>query len=256
MKIWQALKNSVKKFFKRLRFEKLNKLGLASNLILGFLILSVAFACLYPINKNAAVGSLEENIYRKGNSTDGVSLMFNVYSDTQSVYKILETLEKHNAKATFFIGGCWADDNVECLKKIVGKGHELGNHGFFHKDHTTLSQAESAKEILLCTKFVEKATGRSVSLFAPPSGAYDENTIKAAKTLNMKTILWSRDTIDWRDKNSAIVYTRATKNITAGEFVLMHPTEHTALALDDILNYYESRSLRVISVSENLREGG
>ena len=256
MKIFASLKKLKEKIFSKKTIVKVKKNGFTSNLILGFLIFSVAFACLYPINRNATAGSLEEKIIRKGVSSDGVSLMFNVYSDTQSVHKILETLEKHNAKATFFIGGCWADDNVECLKKIVEKGHELGNHGYFHKDHSTLSQAENVKEISLCTRFVEKATGKAVLLFAPPSGAYDENTLSAAETLKMKTILWSRDTIDWRDKNSALVYTRATKNISAGEFVLMHPTEHTALALEDILNYYKSCALRAITVSENLQDGG
>ena len=72
----------------------------------------------------------------------------------------------------------------------------------------------------------------------------------------MRTIMWSKDTIDWRDKNSAIVYTRATKNAKGGDFVLMHPTPHTADALSDILKYYESSKLRAITVSENLREGG
>jgi peptidoglycan/xylan/chitin deacetylase (PgdA/CDA1 family) len=256
MKFFATLKNFCEKIFSKKAVLRVKKYGFSSNLILGFLIISVAFACLYPINKNATVGSLEEKVYRKGNASDGVSLMFNVYSDTKSVYKILETLEKYEAKVTFFVGGCWADDNVDCLKKIVEKGHELGNHGFFHKDHATLSQAENVKEISLCSRFVEQATGQTISLFAPPSGAYDENTVNAVETLKMKTILWSRDTIDWRDKNAATVYTRATKDITGGEFVLMHPTEHTALALEDILDYYKSRSLRVITVSENLRDGG
>lgn len=228
----------------------------ASNLILGFLIISVAFACLYPINQETAASSLEEKIIRKGVSTDGVSLMFNVYSDTESVNKILATLDEYGAKATFFIGGCWADDNVDCLKTIVEKGHELGNHGYFHKDHPSLSVADNVKEISLCNQFVKKATGKEIALFAPPSGAYDDKTISAAESLGMKTILWSRDTIDWRDKNAAIVYTRATKNISSGEFVLMHPTPHTAAALSDILNYYKSCSLRAITVSENLQVGG
>jgi peptidoglycan/xylan/chitin deacetylase (PgdA/CDA1 family) len=70
----------------------------------------------------------------------------------------------------------------------------------------------------------------------------------------MKTILWSRDTIDWRDKNPALIYTRATKSIKSGEFVLMHPTKATADALEDVLKYYQSLALPVITVGENLKE--
>ena len=95
-----------------------------------------------------------------------------------------------------------------------------------------------------------------MTLFAPPSGAYGKAALAACETLNMKTILWSRDTIDWRDKNASLIYSRATKNIKGGEFVLMHPMKETADALDDILTYYETCSLRAVTVSENLQDGG
>ena len=45
--------------------------------------------------------------------------------------------------------------------------------------------------------------------------------------MRYKVILWSIDTIDWRDKSEKIVYKRATKNISGGDLVLMHPKEHT-----------------------------
>ena len=182
--------------------------------------------------------------------------MFNVYMNTEAVYKILDILKEFESKATFFIGGCWADDNVECLRAIFNAGHELGNHGYFHKDHSKLSFTENQKEILTCNRFIELTVGITPTLFAPPSGAYDNDTLIACKALNMKTILWSRDTIDWRDKNAALIYTRATKNVKGGEFVLMHPMEATADALEDILKYYESQSLSTLTVSENLQEKG
>ena len=94
------------------------------------------------------------------------------------------------------------------------------------------------------------------TLFAPPSGAYNDDCIKAASALKMKTILWSKDTIDWRDQDSALIFKRATKNIVGGEFVLMHPTAATVQALDDVLGYYQENDLRAISVTENLQLGG
>ena len=234
------------------------KYSIANNLLIGFLIICVAFACLYPFRSDGdiQVDKVEDKVIRSGISNDGVSLMFNVYSDKKSVERILEILSAHNAKATFFIGGSWADDNIDCLKKIVEGGHELGNHGYFHKNHPLLTKAQNQKEMVLCNEFVEKSVGVKIALFAPPSGAYDEQTVVIAESLGMKTIMWSKDTIDWRDKNSALVYTRATKNVKGGEFVLMHPTPHTADALPDILNYYESCNLRAITVGANLREGG
>lgn len=228
-----------------------------SNVVLGVLVLSVGALCLSPLQKEVTTEGEETKIYRSaGENAVGVSLMFNVYQSADEVYRILDILKAHDAKASFFIGGCWADDNVECLKAIFQAGHEIGNHGYFHKDHARLDLVANQKEISECNKFIELALGIRVTLFAPPSGAYNDQTIAACKALGMKTILWSKDTIDWRDKNPSIIYTRATKNIQCGDFVLMHPTSATADALGDVLKYYESNSLKTVTVSENLQEKG
>ena len=232
-------------------------LKIVSNLVLGVLVLSVGALCLSPAQENIQTDGEETKVYRSaGEHGVGISLMFNVYWGTDEVYRILDILSKNQAKATFFVGGCWADDNVECLKAIYQAGHEIGNHGYFHKDHTKLDLVANQKEINDCNRFVKLALGTECTLFAPPSGAYSDNTLSACKALNMKTILWSKDTIDWRDKNPSIIYTRATKNAQIGDFVLMHPMTATADALDDILKYYEKNSLKVVTVSENLQENG
>ncbi len=239
-----------------MKIQRKTVIKAATNLALCALILSVGVVCLYPIDSTVSKEG-GGNIYRSASeNSDGVSLMFNVYWGTEEVYQILDILAENQAKATFFIGGCWADDNVECLKEIAQGGHEIGNHGYFHKDHANLSKADNEKEIKTCNQFISLSLGVTPTLFAPPSGSYGKDMLAVCDKLNMKTVLWSRDTIDWRDKDEELIYSRATKNIKGGEFVLMHPMAATVKALDDILTYYKSCNLRVISVSENLRVGG
>lgn len=240
------------------RLSKDVKLNIATNCALSLLIFSVGIVCLFPVRAGAVVDvGGESDVYRSSpNETDGVSLMFNVYWGTEEVYRILDILDSYEAKATFFIGGCWADDNVSCIKEILYRGHELGNHGYFHKDHSTLDEEANKEEISLCNRFIQLTTAKEMNLFAPPSGAYGKATLAACETLNMKTILWSRDTIDWRDKNAPLIYKRATENIKGGEFVLMHPMKETADALSDILQYYQTCALRAVTVTENLQDGG
>ena len=229
--------------------------NVVTNLVLAFLILSVGFISFIPADSTA--GSTDESgIYRSASeNSNAVSLMFNVYWGTEEVVDILEVLDDFGAKCTFFIGGCWADDNVATLKEIVNRGHELGNHGYFHKDHAKLSKELNRSEIVRCNQFIELATGVTPTLFAPPSGAYSKESVAVANSLAMKTILWSRDTIDWRDNDESLIYSRATKNIKGGEFVLAHPMAATVKALPKILAEYEKKGLRCVSVSENLRTG-
>ncbi len=233
------------------------RFNVATNLVLGVLILSIGTLCLAPTENAIRTEGSKTEIYRCGDEkSQKVSLMFNVYWGTDEVYRILEILKAHEAQATFFIGGCWADDNVECLRSIYANGHEIGNHGYFHKSHDKLNLLQNQKEISSCNRFIELALGEQVKLFAPPSGAYNENTLTAVETLGMKTILWSKDTIDWRDKNASLIYSRATENIKSGDFILMHPMKDTADALDDILKYYKTKGLKAVTVSENLQIEG
>ena len=233
------------------------RLKLATNIVMGVLIFSIGALCLSPIEESVSADTNGTELYRyaEQNAT-GVSLMFNVYWGTDEVYRILDILSAHEAKATFFIGGCWADDNVDCLRAIYAAGHEIGNHGYFHKDQDKLSLLENQKEISQCNRFIELSIGVKPTLFAPPSGAYNDNTLEAAKALGMTTVLWSKDTIDWRDKNAAVIYSRATKNIKLGDFVLMHPMKETADALNDILKFYETQGLKAVTVSGNLQKEG
>ena len=221
-----------------------------TNTLLALVLVVLGVVCFLPSSTH--VSGLEERVHYRGKSECGVSLMFNVCWGTEQVEGILSVLATYGAKATFFLGGSWADDNVACVKKIVEAGHEIGTHGYFHRDHTTLGYDENVKEIERSVQFLRQASGVDVSLFAPPSGAYDEYTVNAAEYLGLETVMWSRDTVDWRDKDEETCYLRATKNLEAGELVLMHPMEHTLAALPRILEYCKQHSLTVITVSENI----
>ena len=246
----------MKKYKKRIDNYSLH-MKIATNLVLSVLILSIGALCLSADRADISADGKETEVYRSaGEDGLGVSLTFNVYWGTNEVYRILQTLKKHDAKATFFIGGCWADDNVECLRTIYADGHEIGNHGYFHKDHTKLNLLDNKKEISDCNQFIELALGIKPVLFAPPSGAYTNDTLSVCNALGMKTILWTKDTIDWRDKNVSLIYTRATKNVKKGDFILLHPMKETADALDDILKYYENNNLKTVTVSQNLQKEG
>ena len=71
----------------------------------------------------------------------------------------------------------------------------------------------------------------------------------ACESLNYKVIMWTRDTIDWRDQDKDLIFARATKDIKAGDLVLMHPTEATLSALPQILEYIKSVGLKADTVS-------
>jgi peptidoglycan/xylan/chitin deacetylase (PgdA/CDA1 family) len=234
---------------------KLNKesvfVHFTSNLII-LAVVSLLIAGVYFSEESATVSVNGKAIYKGDTKEPRVSLMINVYWGTEYIEPMLDVLDAYGVRTTFFIGGSWAAKNNELVKEIAARGHELGNHGYLHLDAGKLSLERNKQEIELTNKLIAELTGKTPSLFAPPSGDVGTNMYKACDALNMKVILWSRDTIDWRDKDADLVLKRATSDIQYGDLILMHPTAHTLAALPQILEYYKKAGIRAVCVSDNI----
>ena len=94
--------------------------------------------------------------------------------------------------------------------------------------------------------------GVQSTLFAPPSGSFNDATLEAAYELGYQVIMWSKDTIDWRDSDESLIITRATKNIKSGDFILMHPKEHTLSALPKIIDIIKEKRLNLKGINDCL----
>ena len=196
-------------------------------------------------SKTISVQADSRVVYAGDTNKNNVCFMVNVYQGEQEVRNMLDILDLYKVKTTFFIGGSWAVKNIDLIKEIYTRGHELGNHGFYHKDQNTLDYQANVQEINMCHQVVSENLGIEMNLFAPPSGAYNITTVDAATSLEYKTIMWTRDTIDWRDQDEDLIYNRATKNMANGDFVLMHPTEATAKTMPRILGYCKNNNYKV-----------
>ena len=240
---------------KKIHFKVVKLNRVFTNIAIAFILLIVGgFAVFAGVHYTATPASSVVNgaYYSGDKSSNKVSLMINVYWGTEYLDEILDILDEKNVKTTFFIGGTWAVMNESYLKKIDERGHELANHGYHHKDHDKISQEENIKQIKNTHVIVEKLLGKEMNLFAPPSGAYNKTTVNAASSLGYKTIMWTRDTIDWRDKDSELVYDIAVKDACGGDLVLMHPTEHTTKALPKIIDCLQEKGLKVTTVSDTI----
>ena len=231
-------------------------ISVVSNLILSCLITLIFVSCFFmkdeKVTSQTANSEYNGTIYAGDKNSNKLSLMINVYWGNEWLVKMLDILDKHGVKTTFFVGGTWVKENIDLLKLIHSKGHEIASHGYNHKEHGKLDYTSNLTEIQTCHEIVKDVIGIEMELFAPPGGSYNKNTIKAASFLNYKTIMWTRDTIDWRDHNTSLIYNRAVTNLSGGDLILMHPTENTAEALSNIILYAKKHNFELVTVSQNL----
>lgn len=239
---------------KKFPFLSINLRNHFVNVVIILMLFIVASCAVLGVNI-VTTSNVINGVYYSGNEeSNKISLMINVYWGTEYLDGMLEILDKYDVKTTFFVGGTWAVKESDMLEKIYEKGHEIGNHGYTHKDQDKLNREQNQKEILTTHNIIKDLLNIDMNLFAPPSGAYSKTTVEVASNLGYQTIMWTRDTIDWRDKDADLIYSRAVKDAKGGDLVLMHPTEKTLEALENIIITLQEKGLKVTTVSDTLSE--
>ena len=139
--------------------------------------------------------------------------------------KLLDALEKYNARASFFMCGYSlkkTDIPVdELLKRMDALGCDLGNHTMNHCALDKVSKSKRKYEINGVNELVKKAVGYNPKFLRPPygSGIRDAKVQKAAK---MPIVCWSVDTLDWKTKSKKKTVKSIMDSAKDGQIILMH----------------------------------
>ena len=172
------------------------------------------------------------------------------YDDGPSVYtpKVLDTLEKYDAVATFFVVGNRVATYDEAVERAFDMGCEIGNHTYEHKTITKISQSEVKRQISKSNTAVKKVTGKNPVVMRPPGGAINNTT---RSLVGMPSILWSVDTRDWQTRNAAKTERAVLDHVKDGDIVLMHDLYgSTAEASKIIIPALIDRGYQLVTVSE------
>ncbi len=190
-------------------------------------------------------------IYRGNPQKPAISFMINVAWGNEYLDSILATLDKYNIKTTFFFDGSWVKRYPEEAKKIAQRGHEIGNHAYSHPNMEHLNDSQIRQEIGKTQQIIQKTIGTTPTLFAPPSGSFSKRVVSiAAAEFQMKTILWTADTIDWKNPSNDTLIRRINKKMGNGVLVLMHPTRATSESLEALIKQAKKMGLTPTTVSE------
>ena len=162
--------------------------------------------------------------------------------------KILDTLEKYNGKATFFVVGDRAENYCKVLKRASDMGCEIGSHTYSHVNLANLSVPKMQREIEKSCNAISEVTGKEVRIIRPPEGATNES-VKA--NIGMPMVMWSVDSRDWDYRNADKDYKSVMDNVFDGSIVLMHDLyPETADAVARIVPELAKQGYRFVTFSE------
>ncbi|MGM0873716.1 MAG: polysaccharide deacetylase family protein [Bacillota bacterium] len=190
-----------------------------------------------------------EPIYRGHPDKPMVSFIINVAWGNEYIPDMLETLNKYHVKSTFFIEGRWAKENPEMAKMIVDAGHEVGNHSYTHPDMSQLSSSNIREQLVKTNEVIKSVTDSTPTWFAPPSGSFRDEVVKIAEEMDMGTVMWSVDTIDWQRPEPHVLVERVLSKVHNGALILMHPTSSTSESLETLILSIKQKGYSFGSVS-------
>ncbi len=174
-----------------------------------------------------------------------VSLTFDDGPNPDATPRILDALGESNVKATFFVLGAHAERWPELVRRVVSEGHQVGNHGYFHKKLHLKSPFYVKRDITLGKRAIERAGGSTPRFFRAPHGFRSPWVTAIARSLGERTIGWSLGVWDSDRPGVKAIVDRTIEGTKPGSIILLHDGDgynangdrmQTARAVPDIIS--------------------
>lgn len=196
------------------------------------------------------VNGRELPIYSVEREDNAIALTFDCAWNDDDIDVIVDTLNKYDCKATFFVTGKWAEDYSDSLNRIYRSGYEVGIHSYNHADYTKLGKDEILEDMNKCDRAVMKATGFKPYLMRAPSGAYNDNVVRTVENSGRQCIQWSVDGLDYVDTTEEEIFNRVVSKTNNGDIILLHNgTELTSSVLPQILERLK-KDFTLVNISD------
>ncbi|MEA3247149.1 MAG: polysaccharide deacetylase family protein, partial [Gemmatimonadota bacterium] len=164
--------------------------------------------------------------------------------------RILDLLDRHGFRATFFLVGKQAAMYPGLVREIAERGHEIGSHSQTHCNLCTLDRLGIEQELVRSRAAIRQACGRTVTLFRPPGGHYDDRVRRAAAATGFTTIFWNENIGNYPGVDGPTIAASMDRKLADGGIVLLHNGyDETEFALPHLLRRLDARDARCKTVS-------
>jgi peptidoglycan/xylan/chitin deacetylase (PgdA/CDA1 family) len=229
----------------------------------------VAYAGRYPGSKIFGPAITHTNSARK------LAVTFDDGPNPMITPKLLDLLDRHKARATFFVIGKFARQHPELLRETVARGHVLGNHTETHPNLFWSSASQTRDELHRCQDAITSALHAPPKFFRPPFGWRNPWIAAVARELHLRVVTWTLLPGDWRAPNDSWLVDRvqsisthaqkatrqanATTSASRGDIVCLHDGGHraqntdrtrTLAALDQCLPRWRDLGLEFVTMDE------
>src|ERR1051326_95102 len=198
-----------------------------------------------------------------GADPEQIALTYDDGPNDPHTLKLLEVLERHGVKATFFLIGKFVREKPEIAREVAKAGHEIGNHTDTHPNLFWTGRTKLFRELGGCERALNEAIGSHATLFRPPYGIRRPAVLRFARSQNLTPVMWSVTCFDWKATTADRVEQHAIRQIAKqkdrGKIVLLHDgghegmgadRSHTVEATDRLLRRYKDEGYAFVTVQQ------
>ena len=179
-----------------------------------------------------------------------VALTFDDGPSSKYTPLLLDGLKDRNVHVTFFLLGKNVKQNQKLVERMHKEGHLLGNHTYNHVQLDKISETTAKQEILKTNNEIYEAAGIYPEYMRPPYGAWNE---QLECRVNLTTVLWNVDSLDWKLQNTEQIVRRVEKDVKNGDIILMHDIFPTSVeAALRIVDDLQKQGYEFVTVEELL----
>ncbi|MFZ2324300.1 MAG: polysaccharide deacetylase family protein [Ignavibacteriaceae bacterium] len=149
---------------------------------------------------------------------------------------ILKKLSDEKIKAVFFCVGDNVQKYPDLTKQMIEAGHSFGNHTFNHKILNKISSEEKEKQIGSVNKLFSEKFNIKVKYFRPPHGKFQLSTSSLLKRHNLKNVMWSLLTYDYKN-NLSIVKFIVKKYLKHNSIIVLHDSNKSKNIILDSISF-------------------
>ncbi len=188
-----------------------------------------------------------------------IALTYDDGPNDPHTYRLLEVLEKHGARATFFLIGRYVEQRPEIVRDVVKSGHAIGNHTFTHPNLAVASVVQNRLQMEECQRAILEVAGEAPRLFRPPFGGRRPATLQIARSLGLEPVMWNVTSYDWQTPPAEKIVRICVRQMRGGDVILMHDGSHeafgadraqTVLATGMLLERYRAAGYEFVSIPE------
>jgi len=193
-------------------------------------------------------------IWKDPNSPNKIFLTFDDGPDPAYTPAILDILQKHDARATFFVLGNRAQQHPGLVRQIHNN-HAIGIHGFDHQRLIFRSSDYLFQQLSRSRQIVESIIDQPIRYFRPPYGIFSPKLIDVCRRLDLRLVLWSLMSYDFDEKvRDDTILTRIARHVTGGDIIVFHDghvnSDRTVRILEVTIKIIKEKGFQLSSINK------